>query len=153
MQLALFILVGLALAGAAFFIIRKKREEKKSATENVWPIPFAEFQNAVLMLESEMIDDGFGPDDYVENVFDCSEYAPEWCRRLRKKLAPLVPKGMTIFIYPFSFAREDKPARHQVAAVRTDEGEYFVDTYRLANGKLLRTLTDNEKLNGNYIYK
>lgn len=152
-ELIIFIGAGLALAGAGFFIIRRKREENKSATENVWPIPHDQFLVALPEIEQEMIDEGHGEDDYIENVHDCSDITPIWCEKFYKRFVPFVPKGKKLFIYPFSFDREDKPARHQVAAVRTDEGEFYVDTYRLSNGNLLRTLSDNEKLNGYYIYK
>lgn len=153
LELIIFTGAGLLLAGVAYYLIRRNRKKKEDAKRNVWLIPFKLFMSILLEVEQEMVLDGYGRASYIENVFDCSDIAPIWCRKLRKKLAPHVPKGLKLFIYPFSFEREDKPARHQVSAARTDKGEFYVDTYRLDNGNLLRTLSDNEKLNGHYIYK
>lgn len=159
-QEVIFIGAGLVLAGVAYSIIRGRRKRKEKAHTDVWLIPYAKFEDALFDIEPEMIKDGWSRADYQHPGHSCPQYTAEWCRRLRKKLSPHVPNGLKLFIYPFRFDRGPRPdgsipnpSGHQVAAVRTDEGMFFVDNYRLPNGRLLRTLSDDEKLNGNYIYK
>lgn len=153
MSTILFILAGVAVIGAMIaFIIRKKKREEADA--DPWIVPIKLLTEIVLPIaEQRMIDDGFGPDDYVLGIKMCPQYADRWIKVLSKLLSPYRPKGKREWLKKFRFNREDTSEGHQLVSIKTTDGEKFIDNYRnkyCFPGTIFRNLTDGEKRYGSY---
>lgn len=116
-----------------------------------WIVPLDLLDSILPEAERRMIDAGFGRGDYVLNVKDCSEFAPEWKKVIGKLLAPHRPSGKTEWMKQYSF-RRDNGEPHRVVAIKTDAGMRFIDTYSgiASNDYLYRPLSDAERENGRY---
>lgn len=149
------ILFFVAIVAVAGVIVWKILAKRRLEARRTWVVPDLLLNSVLLDVEMDMIAAGFGKADYVKDVKDCSEIAPEQLKRTAKALKPHRPKGETEWMKQYSFQRDPYPdgkdaGRHRVVAVKTSAGMLYIDTYRI-NGSLYRFLSPTEKTAGYFI--